>query len=611
LVAWSASRGEVERTRVLTVNDDPPAGGLSWAPALEHEAQHMSVAVKAVHLFGYDAPPSFIASALEAPTSGNPSPTVQLTLLQAGASYELNGEEVPYDYALAPTTTIELDALYDELEPGDRILIASPSAGETVRATVTAVTPAPARFGPLQATVSQITLDTATPEIADRRGVELIVLGDELSLWEATLPAHLEGEIVYAMIGSDQAPLHGQAVALSDASGFAYETTVVSSMQAPDLPEALAISLAGAPSQALEVASAVLLGNVVPASHGMTVKEETLGIGDATIPGQRLPLGKPPVTFLPHPGSPHGGRSTLVVRVGGVQWTELEYLYGAGPQDRVFVVEREDDGSYQVRFGDGVIGARLPSGAQVTAEYRTGLGSAGNVQADALRLPLTRPTGLVSVYNPIAAGGGADPETVQEARANAPNTVRTFERIVSLRDAEDQARANALVAKASAAWITVGGELGVGLTVAGPGGEVLGSEQLAELRADLDARRDPNRALRIRGYTPLALRVALRLIAIEADLRPDDVTAAVQAALLAQFGFQARQFGQPVRLSEVFVAAQDTPGVLGVEVEELTLAEASARASHLLSAAAVQERIDLAPPELATLAPEQLSVKVG
>ena len=49
-------------------------------------------------------------------------------------------------------------------------------------------------------------------------------------------------------------------------------------------------------------------------------------------------------------------------------------------------------------------------------------------------------------------------------------------------------------------------ELGVAVTVAGAGGAQLGASQLADLRADLDARRDPNRPLVVRGYRPVGSR---------------------------------------------------------------------------------------------------------
>jgi predicted phage baseplate assembly protein len=290
-----------------------------------------------------------------------------------------------------------------------------------------------------------------------------------------------------------------------------------------------------------------------------------------------------------------------------VQWREVQYLYGYGPDDRVFVVEVEDDGSEYVRFGDGMIGARLPTGAQVTADYRHGLGTAGNVSGGTLTSPLTRPKGLRSVTNPLPASGGGNPETIDDARLNAPTTVRTFGRIVSLQDAEDQARENAMVGKATSSWAAGV----VTVTAAGAGGAQLGASQLDDLQADLDARRDPNRPLVVRGYRPLALSITVKLIAVSPDRDPKDVNAAVEAAMLAHFAFAVRAFGQPVRLSEVFVAAQQVAGVVGVDVDRLTLADASERATHFLGSAEVNERLELRADELATLDSSNLTVTVA
>ncbi|HEY2160877.1 MAG TPA: baseplate J/gp47 family protein [Solirubrobacteraceae bacterium] len=599
LTAWSPGSGVVELKTVAQLG----AAAISWTPALTNAASNLSVTTKTVHVFGYDAPSTFIGSEL---VSGN----VNLKQLSSGTPGQtLGGVTIPYDYKLAAgTTTVDLDAEYPDLQVGDQVLIASPSAGHTVRATITKLTSEAALFGPKQATVTQVTLSPGTPAIADRRAVELHVLTGDVPLFGFELPTQITGNHVFAQLPVDAAPVENQAVVFGDATGTTVQTTVVAANQATILPDHLKLTLLPGLATPLDAASATMRANLVPASQGETVTGELLGSGDASIPGQRFPLAKPPVTRIPHPGSPHGGQSTLVVRVGGVQWTEREWMYGAGADDHVYVVEIDDDGKHYVRFGDGVIGARLPSGAHVEAEYRTGLGTAGNVATGALKVPLTRPKGLQSVSNPIAAAGGADPETLDEARANAPNTVRTFERIVSLQDVEDQARENALVAKAHAAWIMVGTDLGVGLTVAGPGGAQLGTDQLRELRADLDARRDHNRPLQIVGYKPLALGITVRLIATEADLKPEDVAAAAQRALLGHFAFDVRQFGQTVHLSEVFTATQSATGVLGVDVDELTLVDPAQRAAHLLSSDPVQVRIDLAPDELATLAVGGLAV---
>ena len=292
---------------------------------------------------------------------------------------------------------------------------------------------------------------------------------------------------------------------------------------------------------------------------------------------------------------------------------ELQYLYGSGPQDRVFVVETDDDGSTYVRFGDGTIGALLPSGAQVTADYRTGLGTAGNVGAGTLTSPLTRPKGLRSVTNPLAAGGGADAETIDEARLNAPTTVRTFERIVSLRDAEDQARENAMVAKA---------QRGVDDGRRRPrrcGHRRRRRRCAARPKPARRPARRPRRAPRpqpsdagTRLQRPLALSIVVRLIAIDADRDPKDVSAAVSAALLAHFSFAVRDFGQPVRLSEVLRRRSGGPR-RDRRRRRPPDALPTRRSSppHGLSTAAVQDRIDLASDELATLDAVNLAVTVA
>jgi hypothetical protein len=601
LAAWSDSLGEVELKRVDALTPDGPAGKIAWSPKLQQAQGNLSIVARPLHLFGRDAPDRFVGTYFDSAHDN----TLVVAEVVNGPTAELGPQSIPYDFPLSPTATIDLDGEFPDLSVGVDLLIPSSSAGATVRATVTAVERANARFGPFERSVTRVTLSQSTPQIADRRTVELYELTGDVPLWDRTAPAEIDGATLYARLDPAAAPAVGRAVQLFDEKN-AYDATVVSAVPAPDLPDHLAIVVSPGPATPLDAAKAVLLGNVVKSSQGETVTDEFLGTGDASVPNQRFKLAKPPVTRVPSPGAPHGGASTLVVRVNGVQWQEVQYLYGFGTDDRVFVVELEDDGSAYVRFGDGTIGARVPTGAQVTADYRHGLGTAGDVGAATLTSALTRPKGLRGVTNPLPASGGGDPETIDEARVSAPTTVRTFERIVSLQDAEDQARENAMVGKATSSWA----QGVVTVTVAGAGGTELGASQLDDLQADLDARRDPNQPLVVRGYRPVALSIVLRLIALSPDRDPKDVKAAVEAALVAHFAFAARAFGQPVRLSEVFVAAQDVDGVLGVDVDALTLADASERASHFLSAG-VNERVDLRPDELGTLDASNLTVTVA
>src|SRR5262249_18275014 len=79
------------------------------------------------------------------------------------------------------------------------------------------------------------------------------------------------------------------------------------------------------------------------------------------------------------------------------------------------------------------------------------------------------------------AGSGDRREPRDAARDNAPLQVRTLDRVVSLLDYEDFARAYAGIAKALATWSWDGQRRGVFLTVAGPEGDPVADEVLARL----------------------------------------------------------------------------------------------------------------------------------
>ena len=85
-------------------------------------------------------------------------------------------------------------------------------------------------------------------------------------------------------------------------------------------------------------------------------------------------------------------RSRLAVTVDALPWREVGALESAGPADHVYVVNRGDDGSASLRFGDGQHGQRPSAGAQVAATYRTGAG--GNRATVTIRWPAEPPLAL-------------------------------------------------------------------------------------------------------------------------------------------------------------------------------------------------------------------------
>lgn len=352
--------------------------------------------------------------------------------------------------------------------------------------------------------------------------------------------------------------------------------------------------------------------NVALATHGET-KEEVLGSGDAVQPFQRFTLRQLPLTYV-SASTPSGAASTLKVRVNDLLWREVPTLYGHGPDEHIYVTRTGDDGKTVVQFGDGRTGARLPTGQEnVRAVYRKGMGEEGLVEAGQLSLLMKRPLGVRSVSNLVPASGAADSETRDEARRNAPLTVLTLDRIVSLQDYEDFAHAFAGIAKALATWTWDGQRRGVFVTVAGPKGAAVeeDSPTYDNLLAAMQKAGDPLVPLRVRSYRKAFFRLA-GSVKVHPDYLTDRVIKAVEQTLRAHFSFAARTFGQAVTLSEVVAVIQQVPGVVAVDVDQLyrTDAPTAELRPRLIAEAPRAGATNAVAAELLTLDPRPLRLGV-
>ena len=315
--------------------------------------------------------------------------------------------------------------------------------------------------------------------------------------------------------------------------------------------------------------------NVAPATQGETV-EQIAGDGDGRQANQTFLLAQGPLTWVGAP-TPSGRASTLTARISDVAWQERPTLYQAAPTERVFETAEQDGGPTRVRFGDGIEGARLPSGSgNVRLRYRKGLGVAGNVAAGKLTTLLSRPLGVSGAVNPEAASGGEDAEPLARARDNAPLTVLTLDRAVSIEDYANFARAFAGIDKAHALWVPAGPARGVFLTVAGVAGARVeeGSATFNNLHGALATYGDPLVPLRLVNFRDV--RFICRLaIKVDAAFEVETVRGAVATALRGGFAVAARQFGQPVSVDEVAAVAQAVAGVVAVQVLRLHRSDAA------------------------------------
>ena len=356
--------------------------------------------------------------------------------------------------------------------------------------------------------------------------------------------------------------------------------------------------------------SVTINANVTAATHGETV-QEVLGSGDAGKIFQQFVLRQPPLTYVS--GISSGGTTTLEIRVNDLLWHEVPAFLEHGPEERIYTTRLDDEGHTTVIFGDGETGARLPSGQEnVKAKYRRGIGLGGLVKAQQLSQLMTRPLGVKSATNPVAATGAEDRESLDKARRNAPLAILTLDRIVSLQDYEDFARSFAGIDKALATWTWSSQKRGVFLTVAGAkGAPVDNTNPLCQnLTTALQKAGGPHVPLAIQSYEPRFFRVTAH-IQVHPDYLAEKVLAAVEQQLRERFSFDEREFGQPVARSEVIAVMQNVAGVTAVDVDEFYRSDEPATLKPLLAADMPRPGSNnVVAAELLMLDPQPLALKV-
>ncbi|WP_460063245.1 putative baseplate assembly protein [Streptomyces sp. YKOK-I1] len=485
------------------------------------------------------------------------------------------------------TKVLVLDAVYPGIGPESWVVIERPGAVPSLQKLVTRVETArvisQADFG-ITGKVTELTLADAwlgpeDTQLSQIRRTTVYAGGEPLTVATEPIPEDVAGRVVelaelydelepgrWVIVSGERTDIPGtpgvRAAELAMVAGVSHAVDPAK----PGEPVHTTITLAGPLAYTYRRTTVTVHGNVVRADAGAT-RDEPIGSGDAGRAGQRFTLFAAPLTWLPA-DNPRGARSTLQVRVDGVLWQEVDSLAGQPPTAKVYVTGTGEDGRTTVGFGDGVHGARLSTGHEnVRARYRVGIGAAGNVAADTVTTPLTRPLGVTGVTNPLPAGGGADPDGLRQTRRQIPLSVAALDRLVGITDYEDFTRSRAGIGRAAAGRILAGREL-MHVTIAGAGDITLDEdgEIVRSLRSALALYGDPQLPVRV-DVRELVLLVMSAGLRIAPDHSYDLVEPTVRRALLERLGFDNRELGQPAYLSEAIAAAQAVPGVEYVDVD--------------------------------------------
>ncbi len=268
-------------------------------------------------------------------------------------------------------------------------------------------------------------------------------------------------------------------------------------------------------------------------------------------------------------------------------WSPVHDLLASHASSREFVVEVETDSTAYLRFGDDNLGSRPLSGTKFLARYRLGNGASGNIGADTLAhlvsSTITDTSAILAVRNPLRGEGGIEPETIEEARQNAPSAFRVQERAVTPADYEeitirkelaDRCDIDAQRAAGTLRW--TGSWHTMFVSVDRLGGQQVDEAFENRLRGCLERFRMAGQDLEINGPRYVSLEIEIAVC-----IKPGYFFSDIQKALLDVFSDSVLPdnrlgvfhpdnfvFGQPVYLSSLIAAAQSVAGVDSVMVRK-------------------------------------------
>ncbi len=341
----------------------------------------------------------------------------------------------------------------------------------------------------------------------------------------------------------------------------------------------------------------MVVTNAIDAFNHETIRDETLGNSDGTPMQQfkflRGPMlddeivevrekQQPPADEIAdlgpdavRPADPENPQNNE----RWIRYKRVESFFASSPRSRHYTL---DYVTGVITFGDGRRGIVPPEmkNSVLAREYRIGGGALGNVNAYTLTSLGRALAYIEGVANPLPAQGGANRETIEEAKNRAPYTIKSRDRAVTAEDYEMLAlRASTTLARARCVPDrTNRGHVTLAMV---PKGEtrnqeltrrlVPSNEVLRYVKRYLDDRKLVGTVLNVvkPRYKDLSLRVVLirRTVGTSDRLRKD-IEVKLRRYLHALVGGRdgkGWEFGRPVLKAELVHLVEEVPGVEGVD----------------------------------------------
>ena len=136
--------------------------------------------------------------------------------------------------------------------------------------------------------------------------------------------------------------------------------------------------------------------------------------------------------------------STITVNVGTREYKQIDNIINIDNASEIYLLQEVADESYELLFGDGIIGKKLSNGDVIKIGYVVTKGTDGNGPSlfnyagttTTSEGVITNPTGPVTISTTTSASGGGDIEPIESIKYFAPRIYASQNRAVTARDYE-------------------------------------------------------------------------------------------------------------------------------------------------------------------------------
>ena len=127
-------------------------------------------------------------------------------------------------------------------------------------------------------------------------------------------------------------------------------------------------------------------------------------------------------------------QETLVVTINDEIWTRVDDFSESVPTSKHYRLDYNNDYTAKIVFGNGVYGA-IPENFPIYAQYAVGGGANTNINTpNTINVYSGGAEKIEGVCNPTVMNGGADQESIENAKILAPASLKTRDRFVTVDD---------------------------------------------------------------------------------------------------------------------------------------------------------------------------------